>query len=264
MKLPGKVALVTGASSGIGAATAEALARRGVRVLLAARSAEGLARVAGRIRAAGGQCDCFAVDLAEAAAVERVLRLVIAPAAPDIVVNSAGAGRWLYTEETPPEEALAMLGAPYLAAFHVTRLCLPGMLRRRSGCIANINSPVARGGWPGAAGYTAARYALQGFTNALRYDLNGTGVHVLSVVPGRVSSEYFTRNAGVEARLPGVGRLLGVVTPEQVARAMVAGLEHERREVVLPWMLRVFFALNWAAPWLVEWAIRRTSPRRRS
>jgi short-subunit dehydrogenase len=156
-----------------------------------------------------------------------------------------------------------MLGAPYLSAFLVTRLCLPPMLRRRSGCIVNINSPVARGGWPGAAGYTAARYALQGFTNALRYDLHGTGVRVLSVVPGRVASEYFDRNPGVTERLPGVGRLLGTLTPQQVAAAILRGLEHHRREVVVPFRLRLFFALNWAAPWLVEWAIRRTSPRRR-
>jgi short-subunit dehydrogenase len=180
---------------------------------------------------------------------------------PQIVVNSAGAGRWLYTEDTSPAEAAAMIGAPYLAAFYVTRLCLPAMLRRGAGHIVNINSPVARGGWPGAAGYTAARYALQGFTNALRYDLHGTGVRVVSVVPGRVSSEYFDRNPGVEARLPGVGRLLGTVTPDQVAQAVVSGIEHNRREVILPFLLRVFFVLNVFAPRLVEWAVLRTGAR---
>jgi short-subunit dehydrogenase len=156
-----------------------------------------------------------------------------------------------------------MLGAPFLAAFHVTRLCLPPMLQRRSGWIVNINSPVARGGWPGAAGYTAARYALQGFTNALRYDLHGTGVRVVSVVPGKVASGYFDHNPGVTERFPGLGRLLGTVTPEQVARAVVSAIRHNRREVVLPLMLRVFFALNAVAPRLLEWAIVRSSPARR-
>jgi uncharacterized protein len=257
------IALVTGASSGIGAATAELLARRGARVLLLARSAEGLARVAGRITAAGGEARCVALDLSEAQAVERVLGGVLeAEGKPQIVVNSAGAGRWLYTEETSPEEALAMMGAPYLAAFYVTRLCLPEMLRRRAGYIVNINSPVARGGWPGAAGYTAARYALQGFTNALRYDLHGTGVRVVSIVPGLVSSPYFDHNPGVTARLPALGRLLGTITPEQVARGVVSAIEHNRREVVLPLMLRAYFVINAFAPRLVEWAILRTSKKR--
>lgn len=258
-----RLALVTGASAGIGAATAELLAQRGARVLLVARSSEGLARVAARIHAAGGTALCCPLDLADAPAVEHTLTpLLASEGVPHLLVNSAGAGRWLYTEETRPEEALAMIGAPYLAAFHVTRLCLPEMLRRRSGHIVNVNSPVARGGWPGAAGYTAARYALYGFTNALRYDLHGTGVRVLSVIPGKVSSEYFDRNPGVTARLPRLGRLLGTVTPQQVARATVHGLEHNRREVVLPFMLRVFFALNALAPRLVEWAILRTGQQR--
>ncbi len=255
-------ALITGASSGIGAATAELLARRGARVLLVARSTHGLLRVAGRIRERGGVAECCSVDLSDAAAVEQVLGARLEADPPDIVVNSAGAGRWLYTEETSPAEMLQMLGAPYLAAFHVTRLCLPSMLRRRAGTIVNINSPVARGGWPGAAGYTAARYALQGFTNALRYDLHGTGVRVLSVVPGKVSSEYFERNPGVTERLPPIGEMLGTVTPEQVAHATVAGLEQNQREVVLPFMLHVFFVLNALAPRLVEWAILRGSPKR--
>jgi short-subunit dehydrogenase len=179
------------------------------------------------------------------------------------VVNSAGAGRWLYTEETRPEEMQQMLGAPFLAAFHVTRLCLPAMLQQRRGWIVNVNSPVARGGWPGAAGYTAVRYALQGFTNALRYDLHGTGVRVISVIPGKVSSGYFDHNPGVMDRFPGLGRLLGTVTPEQVARAVVHAIARNRREVVLPFMLRVFFALNAVAPRLLEWAIVRSSPVKR-
>lgn len=264
MQLRNTTALVTGASAGIGAATAEALAARGVKVLLAARSVEGLARVAGRIRAAGGTAVCCPADLADPDVVERVIGAAIeAEGAPELVVNCAGAGRWLFTEETPPAEAVAMIAAPYLAAFFVTRLCLPPMLRRGSGCIVNLNSPVAQSGWPGAAGYTAARYALQGFTNALRYDLYGTGVRVISVVPGRVASEYFTRNPGVTDRLPAVGRLLGTLTPEQVAAATVRAIERERREVVVPFMLRVFFSLNRLAPRLVEWAIQRSSPARR-
>jgi short-subunit dehydrogenase len=132
------------------------------------------------------------------------------------------------------------------------------MLRRRAGHIVNINSPAAFGAWPRAAGYTAARYALYGYTAALRVDLHGTGVKVTSVVPGVVASEYFDRNPGVTERLPKIARLTRKVSPEEVASAVVHGLEHNRREVVLPGMLRVFLALNRLAPWLVERAVLRT------
>jgi short-subunit dehydrogenase len=132
------------------------------------------------------------------------------------------------------------------------------MLRRRQGHIVNVNSPAARGAWPGATGYTAARWALYGFTQALRLDLRGTGVRITSVVPGRVSSEYFTRNAIPDDRLPRVARLIPTITPDQAARAVVAGIEGNRREVVLPAMLRLFFALNALAPRLVEALMART------
>jgi len=259
MKISGSLALITGASSGIGAATARALAARGARVLLLARRQAELERVAAEVRAAGGQADCWAVDLADAAAVDHVFdQLDAAGLAPCIVVNSAGAGRWLFTEETEPAEAVQQMAVPYFAAFFVTRRCLPSMLRRRAGRIVNINSPAAFGAWPGAAGYTAARYALYGFTAALRVDLHGTGVGVTSVVAGLVSSDYFERNPGVTARLPKIARLTRWVTPEEVAQAVVTGIEHERREVVLPGMLRFFLALNKLASWLVEWAVIRT------
>jgi short-subunit dehydrogenase len=254
VKIQGRTALVTGASSGIGAATARALAREGARVLLLARTPAALERVAGEIRAAGGAAEAHPVDLSDAEAVERLFDALDARGVrPEIVVNSAGAGRWLFTEETTPAEAVHMMAAPYFAAFFVTRRCLPAMLARREGHIVIINSPVARTGWPGAAGYAAARHALYGYTHALRLDLRGTGVRVTSVVPGKVSSEYFDRNPGVLERAPRVARLVPTVTPEQVALAVIDGLLHNRREVVLPAMLRVFFALNAVAPRVTEW-----------
>jgi short-subunit dehydrogenase len=254
VRIEGRTALVTGASSGIGAATARALAREGARVLLLARTRAALEQVAGEIRAAGGAAEAHPVDLGEAEAVERLFDALEArEVRPEIVVNSAGAGRWLFTEETTPDEAVQMMALPYFAAFFVTRRCLPAMLARRNGHIVNINSPVARLGWPGAAGYSAARHALHGFTHALRLDLHGTGVGVTSVVPGKVSSEYFDRNPGVLARAPRVARLIATVTPEQVAEAVIGGIRHNRREVVLPAMLRAFFALNAVAPLVTEW-----------
>lgn len=181
MKIAGCKIVVTGASRGIGRATAEALARVGGRVALVARSPE-VEAVAVAIVAQGGQARGYLADLGNPGEVEEMARRVVGDfGPPDIVVNNAGAGRWLYVEETPVEEVVSMMAAPYFAAFYVTRAFLPTMLERRSGYIVNINSPAAWMPWPGAAGYTAARFALRGLSASLRLDLRGTGVQLLDI-----------------------------------------------------------------------------------
>src|SRR5438105_12543120 len=132
------------------------------------------------------------------------------------------------------------------------------MLQRGSGHIVNINSPVSRFVWPGAAGYAAARWALPGFTDALRADLHGTGLRVTSVIPGLVTSSYFDHNPGAYERLPKIARLVPALTPEQTAEGILWATEHNRREHVLPAMLRVFYVLHSLAPWAVEALLLRT------
>lgn len=262
MQISGSKALITGASSGIGAATARALAARGAAVALLARTASALETVAAEIQAAGGNAQFFPVDASDWRAVEALTpRLLAEFGPPEIVVNSAGAGRWLFTEETPPEEALAMMGAPYFAAFFITRACLPHLLAQRRGHIVTINSPVARLIWPGAAGYAAARGALQTYTDALRADLHGTGVRVTSIVTGKVDTPYFDHNPGVLDRAPRAARLIPTVTAAQVASASLRAVEYNQREVVMPFMLRVFFLAHTFLPGLTEWLAVSTGHR---
>lgn len=249
------MALITGASSGIGAATAQAIAARGVTVALLARTQSALESVARAVIARGGRAHVYAADAGDAEAVDSAARRITAElGTPDILVNSAGAGRWLFTEETNPDEAVEMMAAPYFAAFFVTRAFLPAMLARGSGHIVNVNSPVARIAWPGASGYAGARGALQAFTNALRADLYRTGLHVTSVVAAEVRTPYFTNNPGTLERAPRLARaLIPALEPEQVAHAIVRAVERNQREVVMPFMLRFFFALHAVAPRFVEW-----------
>ena len=172
-----KLVLVTGASSGIGAATARRYGASGARVLLLARNAERLGAVADAIRREGGAASVFPVDLSDALAIEEAsARITREAGTPDILINNAGAGRWLPLIETTPQEARAMIEVPYLAAFTLTRAVLPAMLARRSGAIACITSPASYLTWPNASAYIAARHALAGFTAALRSEVKGKGV----------------------------------------------------------------------------------------
>jgi uncharacterized protein len=262
MRIKGRVIVVTGASRGIGQSAARALARAGGRLALLARSPE-VTQVATEIVAKGGEARGYCVDLTDPAAVERVGRQIVSDlGAPEIIINNAGAGRWLYVEETPPEEAASMVASPYLAAFYVTRVFLPTLLDRREGFIVNVNSPVAWLPWPGASAYMAARWALRGFTAALRTDLHGTGISVLALVPGKVSSTYFEHNPNSEERLPSVTRWIRTLKPDEVATALVKGIERDRREIVIPLMLKLVFILHAVAPGPVDWMMRSTGWRR--
>lgn len=240
MKMNGKLAVVTGSSRGIGAATAILLAEKGAQVILVARSEGDLLHVATRIRQAGGVAHVFASNLADAAATCNVAqRILHAHGVPDLLVNNAGAGRWLFAEETPEGEEDVMIALPYLAAFRLCRAFLPGMLSRRSGMILNVNSPAALMPWSGATGYAAARWALRGLTEALRADLHGTGVRVCEVMLGETSSNYFEANPGSYVRLPKLAKYLPVLTPEQAAKHIVKAVRQNRSTYTAPFMLSV-------------------------
>jgi short-subunit dehydrogenase len=255
-----KLVLVTGASSGIGEATAKLYSARGARVLLLARNAERLDEVAQTIRRQGGAATPYAIDLSDSGAIaETSARIKREAATPDILINNAGAGRWLSVLETSAEEALAMIEVPYLAAFNLTRAFLPEMIARGSGAIACVTSPASYVVWPNATGYIAARHAMLGFTESLRVDLRRTGIDVTLVVLGAVETAYWEHNPGSRERLPKPNPVLApILTAEEAAKAIVDGVERRKRRVVKPAVLRALFLLNAFAPELVASQLRRS------
>ncbi|HZP07829.1 SDR family NAD(P)-dependent oxidoreductase [Methyloceanibacter sp.] len=258
-----KLVLITGASSGIGAATARRYGATGAHVLLLARNEERLDRVAEAVRKAGGTAASYPIDLADAAAVaEASARIAREAGIPDILINNAGAGRWLPIVDTSAEDARAMIEVPYLAAFNLTRAFLPKMLERRSGAIACITSPGSFIAWPNAAAYISARHALAGFTEALRSEAKGKGLSVTLVVLGMVESPYWEHNPGSRERAPKANPLLApMLTPEDAAEAIFAGIEARKRTVVKPAVFRALFLLNALAPQLVARGLRRATPK---
>jgi short-subunit dehydrogenase len=255
-----RIALVTGASSGIGEATAKRYAASGAHVALLARNAERLEAVAAAIRRDGGSATPFVSDLADAAAVAEVsTRIARDLGTPDTLINNAGAGCWLPLIETSAAEASAMIAVPYLAAFNLTRAFLPAMLARRSGKIGFVTSPAAFLAWPNASAYIAARRAVAGLADALRAEVKGSGVTVTLVVVGTVDSPYWQHNPGSREHLPASNALIPTLTTQEAAEAIFAGVERGAPMVVKPSMLRALFVLNAIAPRLVARQLRRAA-----
>lgn len=244
MQINGKLALITGASSGIGAATAMALAKSGAKVILVARSEERLQTLCHQINIAGGQAHYLVADLSDRTSVQSLAQQVLRDfGVPDILINNAGAGRWLTVEETQAGEAEQMMALPYFAAFNITRALLPDM-KAHGGAIVNVNSVAVGLTWPGAVAYSAARAALGAFSDGLAAELRGTGVTVTHAIFGEVASDYWQHNIGSEQRLPKINAFLPTLTPEYVAKTIVFAIKYRCRKVVRPRIFYLFFMLN--------------------
>jgi len=243
------LAVVSGASSGIGVATAKALAAAGWQVVLVARNRPGLEIVHQSIAAGGGAAVVTALDAADGDRVLAMAELVRREhGSPSLIVNCAGLGAWKFLEDTPPEESAAMMTAPYLAASNLSHAFLPDMLERRAGLLIHVGSPASRIPWSGATSYAAARWALRGLHEALCQDLVGTGVRSCHVVFGEVSSPYFQHNQITRDQLPAVARLIPVTTPARCAEVILRTVRRPRREVAYPLTLRLFYVMAAIAP----------------
>jgi uncharacterized protein len=263
MHIDGKLALITGASSGMGAAIAIALAEAGARVILLARSNEKLNQVKKEITMAGGKAEIYSVDLTDKEAVKQVTDQIKSTIGiPDILINNAGSGQWKFIHETTNEEAEAMMAMPYFAAFYITKAFLNEMVARNSGHIVNVSSVSSRFVWPGATAYHAARWAIRGFTEALRSDLYDTGIKVSLYESGKVDSPYWETNTGSDERIPKIARLIPVLTTGQVGKAMVNGIRKEKKLIVIPFMMKLIYWQHALFPWAVKWLMTVTGYRK--
>jgi 3-oxoacyl-[acyl-carrier protein] reductase len=220
--LEGQVALVTGASRGIGRAVALALAGRGALVIAAARGDHASA-VADEIRRSGGRVEAAQVDVTDTGSVEAAVGSALSRhGRMDILVNNAGIARDQLMLRMKRDDWDAVLATNLTAAFTCTQAVLKPMIKQRSGRIISITSVVGQAGNPGQANYAASKAGLIGFTKALALEVASRHITVNAVAPGMIETDMtraLTERAGDAwaSRIP-LGRL---GTPEEVASAVV-------------------------------------------
>jgi NAD(P)-dependent dehydrogenase (short-subunit alcohol dehydrogenase family) len=233
LPLAGKVVLITGASSGVGAAACEAFARAGADVALLARNEEALERAAAPVRAQGRRALVLPADVTDAAAVdEAVHRCEQQLGRLDVVVPNAAATIYGRFSAVPARDAERVLAVTYTGAVNVVRAALPGLTRSR-GSIVATGSLMSKLPLPGWSSYAAAKHALRGFLGSLRVELAAerSPVSVSMVHPGAIDTAVWTSTTTASGRLPR--------TPPEgyhaavVARALVACAIHPRAEVTI-------------------------------
>lgn len=195
--LSGKVAVITGASSGIGAALAKRLASEGAVVVLAARRIERLHTLAEQIRAAGGRAVVHPADITVRAEAEHLIHQTIEDQKRlDILINNAGRGHFASVEDTTDEMIHSMFKVNVFALWYTVRPALSYMKRQGGGHIINVASMAGKLGYPYNSAYVAAKHAVVGFTMALRQELMETGVHATVVCPAGVNTEWASVTEG--------------------------------------------------------------------
>lgn len=254
MKLNGKTVIVTGASSGIGRAAALELARRGARLVLAARRVELLELVAEECRAMGGTATAVQVDVRRP---EDCLALVAAAGQVDVLINNAGFAIFDALESAKPEELREMMDTNYFGSVHCTQAVLPQMLERRTGTIVNVSSIAGLMGYARMGGYCATKFALTGFTEALRDEVLSRGVKVALICPGTTETDFFVK--AERGKMPGASRLILAVPAERVARAIADAAEDGRYRHIVPAGAAAFIRLKEIAPRFAHAVFRRVS-----
>jgi short-subunit dehydrogenase len=250
----GAVVVVTGASAGIGWATAWAFASKGATVVVAARRAERLESLVGEIERRGGAATALTCDVTSFASVEALRDGVLERHGRcDVLVNNAGVpggGEFL---ALPIEKIEQVVRTNLMGVLHGTKAFLPGMVERRRGHVVNVASLAGRFAVPGSAVYSATKHAVVAFSEALYYDMHDRGVVVTVVNPGLVATESFPHADAI-----GRGRL--VMKPERIARAIVDVVRRGTGpEVSVPKVIAAAQAVRVLAPGVYRFGLTRVA-----
>lgn len=259
----GPVILVTGASSGIGAATAKHFGAQGYKVVLAARRLERLQEVAQEVRKEGGEALSVQTDVTELSQLQHLVDCAERTyGRVDILVNNAGMGRLKWLDELDPgHEITDQIAVNLTGSIQLTRLVLPGMMERRQGHIIHVSSVAAWVAPPTYSVYTATKFGMKGFIESLRREVGAFGIHVGAVYPGPVATE-FDEHAGVSWDTENTTPSWMLLQSEDVARAIFRLVKTKKKRRVIPRIMQLAIWGNMIFPGLVDWVLSRYFYRR--
>lgn len=245
MSLAGQVAVITGASSGIGWALARSLAAEGCKVGLVARRREQLADLAGQIEKAGGSAAFAVADVAERTQTVAAIHDVAARLGPvDLLVANAGVGAPTTVEPFNVGDIEKQFRVNVLGIVYSIEAVLPQMLQRRRGHVAAISSLAAYKGLPGESAYTSSKAAVNVFMDGLRVQLRSKGIAVTTICPGFVQTPMTETN---EFKMP------WLLTADEAAKRIVRALKRKRKVYNFPWQTVLLMkCARWAPDWLLE------------
>jgi short-subunit dehydrogenase len=260
-ELRGRVALVTGASRGIGAAIAEALAQAGCQVALAARRQDALDDLAQQLRQRyGAEVLTVPTDLSQAGQAESMIEAVVAQwGRIDILVNNAGVGIYGDMAEVRSEDLHDTFAVNFFAPIEALGAAVPHMRRQGDGVIVNIGSIVGKFPQPLGGGYSASKYALHGASGAARAELKADNIAVVLVCPGLTDTDFVSHS---RVSVPGLEDMQGErhaplagVPAERVARRVVKAIRRREREVYITLFDRLVVLGAQLLPGLFEWGL---------
>jgi short-subunit dehydrogenase len=253
----GMTALVTGASSGIGRLLAERFAELGARVVLVARRADALDALEGEIRARGGEALAIPCDVADREQVLAAVEHATSEFGPiDLLVNNAGFGAHRSVLASDIDEMERMLRVNFLGSLYFTKALLPAMVERGRGWLVFTASVAGKIATPGEAIYAATKFAQVGFAEALSLEVEDAGVHVLTVCPGAIRTDFF----GEEdlAVMPKVA-LRSMVEPAGLVDAIVRALARGKRELTYPRSIAAGYVVRALAPGFMRRSVKRVT-----
>ncbi len=252
----GKVILITGASSGIGRATALAFARRRATTILVSRSREKLEQVAHEIASLGSPVRVLPTDVTVREQVDAMTEKVHQEFGRiDILINNAGGGTAERVEDSNfADHARELLQVDFFGKVYCVQAVLPVMRRQGQGSIVNLSSVVGRKAFPGFGAYSVSMHAVGAFSDTLRQELHGSGIQVTTVHPALTRTAFFSHIPRRD--MPKPFAFMKPMAPEKVAQGIVRAVRKRSPRMVLPWQPRLMLLGDTVSAGLGDWFVR--------